>query len=165
LWADRRLTVTTPPALRPIQRLRRAVKILAAAGDADGAWVAERLTCYLDDGPRGPEDLEWYLELDTPLGGTPWHEAERLAERDALIVAIYGQHFPELSEGMAAKALRLEWDQYERQVRGADISHGYSSEPEGALRSRLFTLARLGGPPGWRRIRDILAENTERMAS
>jgi len=152
------------PPTQSAQRLRRAAEILSASANADLRWLGERLRYFLDDGPLGPAELEWYLELDTPPGGTPWHEAERLAERDALLLAIACEHLSELSPGMAAKTLRREWVQYERQARIADISRGYSLEPAGSLRAQLYTLATLGGPPGERRIRDILVENTERLA-
>jgi len=134
------------------------------SSDADDVWLGERLLDFLNDGQRSPEALEFYLELETPPGGTPWHEVERLVQRDDLMAKVAAEFFPDPSPGIAAKALLEEWGQYRRQAHADDLSRGYSLAPAGSLRSRLFELALLGGPPGRRRVRDLLIENIERVA-
>ena len=143
--------------LASVEKLRRITAALAA-GDEDARWLAARLRRYLSEAPRGGATLELVLGLSPAPGAPPWFEVERHAQRDELLLEIVAKHFSGLSPPRAAAALATEWGRHGRQARGADWRRGYSTAPDGSLRADLFRLAELGGPPGERRLADILRE-------
>ena len=66
-----------------IERLRRLIHIAPDLG-ADGEWLAEALTRYIDRAHEGMT-LDQCLGVATLRGGTPWWRAQALRRRDDAI--------------------------------------------------------------------------------
>ena len=147
--------MTLPPYLIAIGRLRRLADALESGkmpAAADGVWLADRLRQYLVEAPRGGS-FELILGL-SPTGGITWWQAERLIERDCILCEIAGRHFAD--DDRPAESLAAAYRRYDRAARAIDLERGESDAPAGSLRADLFRLAIVGGPPGARRLADIL---------
>ncbi len=145
------------PGRASVARLQRLVAVLEAGDDPDGRWLAEGLALYFAEATSGGRSLEFYLDLAPTLGGTTWLEEARRGERDSLLHDIAIRHFPGQDPGPTARALAAAWRRYARNRLANDRRRGDSAGAPGTFDADLFTLARLGGPPADRRLRDILA--------
>lgn len=90
-----------------VDRIRRV-----AAGKEtpdDRAWLSARLGAYLSDPEQG---LERALRLDRAPGEPPWWRVERRQRRDALILRLWRERFPELSAWDAAERILIVQQRY-----------------------------------------------------
>ncbi len=148
------------PALDSVEKLRRVIMALEAGrapGPGDGEWLASRLRRYLDCAPRGGLSLDLCLDLTPAQGGTPWWETERVDQRNAVIRAIAANHFGAQEPGPAARGIMAAWRRYSRNQKAIDRRHGSMGAEPGTLSADLFALARAGGPPEERSVRNIIA--------
>lgn len=149
----------TSPALDAIAKLRR-LAVALAAGDADHRWLAARLGEYLIEAPLAGRSLDSCVGLDPGLGGQTWCEQERRLKRDTLLCQIATLFFPGYDPGPTADKITIAWEKYDRLRRGIDQRRGMTEAAQGTLDAALFALGQVGGPPGWRRTRDLLIAGT-----
>lgn len=137
--------------MEAVDRIRR----VAAGKDTpdDRAWLSARLGAYLSDPEQG---MERALRLDRSPGEPPWWRVERRQRRDALILRLWRERWPELSAWDAAERILIVQQRYAaaawRQHRDQDTR---PADPTAALLWEIMKTD-LRFPTSRRRIFEIL---------
>jgi len=137
--------------MEALARLKRVVSGKATADDL--GWLSARLDAYIANPEQG---LERAFRLARSPGEPPWWKVERRKRRDALVLRLWRERFPDLTAWDAAERILIVQQRY---AAAAWVQHrDQATPPADATAALLWEAMRLElrFPTSRRQILEIL---------